>query len=111
VRRGEIWTIAGGTYASKPRPGIIIQDDTVDSELSVTVIPLTSQPSQFARIRVPIDVETPEGIAISSYAQVDKITTVRRHNVTKRIGSVSLPEMRALERAMLTHLGIGSVRR
>lgn len=111
MRRGEIWTIAGGTYASKPRPGIIIQDDTVDSELSVTIIPLTSQKSQFARIRVPIDVETPDGGAIASYAQVDKITTVRRHNVSKRIGSLSLPEMRALERAMLTHLGIGSVRR
>jgi mRNA interferase MazF len=28
VKRGEIWTMAGGPgYATKPRPAVIIQDD------------------------------------------------------------------------------------
>jgi mRNA interferase MazF len=28
MRRGEIWTVAGGAaYAGKPRPAVIIQDD------------------------------------------------------------------------------------
>ena len=35
--RGEIWTVAGGVYASKPRPAVIMQDDLFDSTLSVVV--------------------------------------------------------------------------
>ncbi len=28
MKRGEVWTVAGGTdYAGKPRPAIVIQDD------------------------------------------------------------------------------------
>ena len=41
--RGEIWTVAGGVYASKPRPAVIVQDDLFDSTLSVVVAPMTRQ--------------------------------------------------------------------
>ncbi|MDH6532601.1 mRNA interferase MazF [Aurantimicrobium minutum] len=110
MRRGEIWTVAGGTYSSKPRPGIIIQDDSAQEASSVTIIPLTSMPSELRRIRVAIRLETPDGESIESFAQVDKITTVKTSHVSKRIGALSLPEMRAIERSLLTHLGIGTAR-
>lgn len=110
MKRGEIWTIAGGTYASKPRPGIIIQDDTIDLDASVTVVPLTSTPSEAGRLRVAIQLATLEGSAIQSFAQVDKITTLRKQNVSRKIGKVSLRELRAIERSLLAHLGIGSAR-
>jgi mRNA interferase MazF len=35
VKRGEIWLVAGGVYASKPRPALIVQDDRFDTD-SVT---------------------------------------------------------------------------
>lgn len=110
MKRGEIWVIAGGNYAGKPRPGIIIQDDSLNTLHSVTVIPLTSQPSDIGRIRVAVTLPNPEGDDIASFAQVDKIMTVKAANVSKRIGSLSLPEMRAVERSLLSHLGIGSIR-
>lgn len=110
MRRGEIWTVAGGTFSSKPRPGIIIQDDTAHNAASVTIIPLTSMPSALRRVRVAIYLETPDGNSIESFAQVDKITTVKAQSVSKRIGSLTLPEMRAVERSLLSHLGIGSLR-
>lgn len=110
MRRGEIWVITGGTYASKPRPGIIIQDNSLSALNSVTVIPLTSFESQTGRMRVAISLESPEGHTIRSYAQVDKITTVKTRSVQKRIAELSHQEMRSIERALLTHLGIGSLR-
>lgn len=110
MRRGEIWTVAGGTFSSKPRPGIIIQDDAAQGSASVTIIPLTSMPSELQRVRVAIQLETPDGNSIQSYAQVDKITTVKAQGVSKRIGALTLPEMRAVERSLLGHLGIGSLR-
>lgn len=76
----------------------------------MTIIPLTSMPSELQRVRVAIHLESPTGESITSFVQVDKITTVKAQSVTKRIGALSLPEMRAVERALLGHLGIGSAR-
>jgi mRNA interferase MazF len=46
MKRGEIWTVAGGAaYAGKPRPAVIIQDDRFDANDSVIVCPVTSDPS------------------------------------------------------------------
>ena len=34
MKRGEIWTMAGGSgYASKPRPVVIVQDDALIARL------------------------------------------------------------------------------
>jgi mRNA interferase MazF len=110
MKRGEIWIVAGGTYASKPRPAIIIQDDTITLESSVTVVPLTTTSSEVGRLRVLIDLALPDGSMKPSFAQVDKVTTLRKQNVSRRIGAVTVPELRALERSLLAHLGIGSAR-
>lgn len=111
MRRGEIWAVTGGTHSGKPRPGIIIQDDTVELESSVTFIPLTSIPSDVGRIRVAIQLPLPDGTSKESFVQVDKITTVKKQNVSRKIGAVSLPEMRSIERSLLAHLGFGSIRK
>jgi mRNA interferase MazF len=43
VKRGEIWTMAGGPgYASKPRPVLIVRDDAFAARNSVTVCLITS---------------------------------------------------------------------
>ena len=55
MKRGEIWTAAGGKdYAGKPRPVVIVQDDSFDATESVTVCGFTSDPTDapFARITV-----------------------------------------------------------
>jgi mRNA interferase MazF len=49
VRRGEIWTVAGGAaYAGKPRPAVIVQDDRFDGNDPVVVCPMTRRPSAAA---------------------------------------------------------------
>ncbi len=38
MKRGEIWTVAGGKdYAGKPRPVVILQDGRFDKTDSITV--------------------------------------------------------------------------
>jgi mRNA interferase MazF len=38
MRRGDIWTVAGGKdYAGKPRPAVIAQDDNFDATDSITI--------------------------------------------------------------------------
>ena len=46
MRRGEVWTVAGGAaYAGTPRPAVIIQDDRFDANDSIVVCPLTTDPT------------------------------------------------------------------
>lgn len=39
MKRGDIVTVAGGVYASKPRPALIVQDDRFDATDSLTICP------------------------------------------------------------------------
>jgi len=106
VSRGELWTVAGGVYAGKPRPALIIQDDLFDATESVVVIPLTTTVTDapIARIAIP----TTTGIAQPSFAMIDKITTVRRSNLGTRIGRVPTTLMADIERSLMVFLGLAS---
>lgn len=106
MNRGEIWTAAGGVYASKPRPVLIVQDDRFDATDSVVVVPLTTHVVDAALTRVPIPADALSGIGQASYAMVDKITTVRRANLGTRTGRASAAQVVDVERALLVFLGI-----
>jgi mRNA-degrading endonuclease toxin of MazEF toxin-antitoxin module len=44
VKRGEIWTVAGGSgYAGKPRPAVIVQTDMFDAETEERVYTVESR--------------------------------------------------------------------
>ena len=43
MKRGEVWTVAGGAaYAGKPRPAVIVEDDRFDANDSIIVCPITA---------------------------------------------------------------------
>ena len=106
MRRGEIWTVAGGVYASKPRPALIIQDDHFDATTSVTVCPLSTEPRDAPLIRVPIEPTEANGLTQPSEIMVDRITTVRRPSVGGRVGELSKQDMIRVEQSLLVFLGI-----
>ncbi len=101
-----MWTVAGGVYATKPRPAVIVQDDAFELTESVTVAPLTTTliDAPLLRLRIPID--GVDGLSQDSDVMVDKLTTVRRSNVQVRIGRLSSQQMVELERLMTTFLGM-----
>lgn len=105
-RRGDIVLVAGGVYASKPRPAVIVQDDLFDATDSVTVCPFTTSdvPAPLLRMLVPADAAT--GIDSPSFAMVDKLTTVRRSNAGEAIGRLDSVQMVELERRLLVFLGL-----
>jgi len=108
VRRGEIWTVASGPdYAGKPRPAVIVQDDRFDTD-SVTVCPLTSDPTEAPLLRLPLEPSADNGLTATSRLMVDKITTVRRVKLGERIGALDDAALVALNRSMIVFLGIAS---
>ncbi len=104
--RGELWTASGGVYSAKPRPALIIQDDLFDATESVVVIPLTTTVADapINRIAIPEIV----GLAMPSFAMIDKITTIRRSNLGQRIGRVPTSLMADIERSLMVFLGLAS---
>jgi mRNA interferase MazF len=106
VNRGEIWSVAGGVYASKPRPAVILEDDLFDGTDSVTVCPLTSKDVAAPLLRMPLPADGITGLDVVSFVMVDKITTVRRTSVSQRIGRLSSTQLVDLERLVLVFLGL-----
>jgi mRNA interferase MazF len=109
VKRGEIWTASAGSgYAGKPRPVVIIQDDLFDATNSVTVCPLTTDPTNAPLLRIPVDADDLTGIREPSRLMVDKITTVPRSKLGERIGRLAPEEMTRLGRFLAVFLGLAS---
>lgn len=107
MRRGEIWTIAeAADYTGKPRPAVVVQDDSFDSTESVTVSPLTSITTDASLFRIAITPNERNGLKAQSRLMVDKITTVRKSRVGIRIGRLDDEDILRLNSAMLVFLGL-----
>jgi mRNA interferase MazF len=108
LKRGEIWTIAGGKdYAGKPRPVVILQDDRFDATDSITICAFTTDPTEAPLFRLLIPSEDTNGLRASSHLMVDKITTIPKTKMGLRIGRLTDEQMVQLNRAVIVFLGIG----
>ncbi len=108
MRRGDIVTVAGGVYASKPRPALVVQDDRFDASDSVTVCPFTTTEVDAPLLRVPVVANEANGLGQDSYLMVDKITTVRRSNARTVLGRLEATTLVEFERRLLVFLGFGA---
>jgi mRNA interferase MazF len=108
VRRGDIVTVAGGVYARKPRPALVVQDDRFDATDSVTVCPFTTTEVDAPLMRVPVVANEANGLGQDSYLMVDKITTVRRSNAPTVLGRLDATTLVEFERRLLVFLGFGA---
>jgi mRNA interferase MazF len=108
MRRGDIVTVAGGVYAHKPRPALIVQDDRFDATDSLTVCPFTSTEVEAPLLRVPVTADQINGLDQDSFLMVDKITTVRRSNAHTVLGRIEATALVEFERRLLVFLGFGA---
>ncbi len=107
MKRGEIWTAAGGKdYAGKPRPVVIVQDDRFAATASVTVCAVTSDPTEAPLFRLKVEPTGTNGLKTASRLMVDKITTVPKEKLGRRIGRLGDADMGRLDRAILVFLGL-----
>jgi mRNA interferase MazF len=107
MKRGEIWTVAGGgDYAGKPRSVVILQDDRFDATDSATICAFTTDPTDAPLIRVLIEPNELNGLDAPSRVMADKITTVRRQRLATRIGQLDIEDVIRLNRSVLVFLGL-----
>lgn len=107
MRRGEIWTAAGGSgYAGKPRPVVVLQDNRFDATESVTICAFTSDPTEAPLIRLQVEPTKTNGLREASSLMVDKLTTVHRSRLAKRVGELGDDDLVRLGRAVVVFLGL-----
>ena len=107
MKRGEVWTVAGGAaYVGKPRPAVIVQDDRFDANDSIVMCPLTTDPTPAPIFRLPIQPSAQSGLRSPCRLMVDKLTAVPRRRLGRLVGSLTSDEMRALNRALFVFLGL-----
>ena len=107
--RGDIWTVAGGRdYAGKPRPVVVIQDDSFDSTASVTVCAFTSSETEAVLFRLLVEPTSSNGLGAPLRLMVDKVTTVPRSRLGVRIGRLDDENLLRLGNAIILFLGLAT---
>jgi mRNA interferase MazF len=107
MKRGEIWTVSGGSdYTGKPRPAVIVQDDDFGGTRSVTICAFTTDPTEAPLFRIRIEPTDANGLRATSSLMVDKITTVPRDKIGTRVGRLNDEDLVRLNQAILVFLGL-----
>ena len=107
MKRGDIWTVAGGPdYSGKPRDAVIIQSDEFDAMASITVCPFTTNDMIAPLFRIPVAASERNGLRSSSNLMVDKIGTLPKSRLGKRLGRIDDEDMLRLNRGIMVFFGL-----
>lgn len=108
MRRGEVWWVSFGESTGgevqKTRPAVIVSNDTANRHANrVQLVPLSSSIGKLFPCEARVSVEGKE-----SKAMADQITTASKERLTKRLGSLSPEEMRAVDMAIRIQLALAA---
>ncbi len=107
MKRGEIWTVAGGKdYAGKPRPVVIVQDDNFDATDSITICACTTDDTDAPLFRLLVQPNERNGLRVTCRLMVDKVTTVPKTKLGARVGRLEDEDILRLNQAILVFLGL-----
>ena len=102
MRRGEIWWANFPLHDRHP-VAILTRNTAIDVRELVTVAPVTSR---IRKIPSEVPVGGEAGLSKPSVINVDLIQTVRKSDLTERIGILPQDKVRELNVAILFALGI-----
>jgi mRNA interferase MazF len=106
VRRGDLVAAVFAGESGKPRPAVLVQDDAFEAMPSVTVLPVTSELRDLPPIRIDVEAGRQSGLRRPSQVMVDRIQTVPRTKLGRRVGSLDAPTLRRVEAALARFLGL-----
>ena len=107
MKRGEIWTVSGGNnYAGKPRPAVLVQEDNFEGTSSITLCAFTTDPTDAPLMRLLIAPNEQNGLKAASRLMIDKVTTVPKARLGKRLGRLDDTDQLRVNRALMVFLGL-----
>lgn len=107
MKRGDIWTVAGGgDDAGKPRPVVIVQDDVFDATQSITVCAFTTDETEAPLFRLLVEPSERNGLSSPIRLMADKITTVAKSKLGSTVGRLDDADIVRLNQAIMVFLGL-----
>jgi mRNA interferase MazF len=106
MRRGEVWTLWDNRYASKARPVVIVQSDTVQGFDSIVLCLFTTFESGHIPTRVHIPTDDANGLLRDSYVMTEKIVTVAKTELGERIGALTDAQMHRISAKLARIMGV-----
>ena len=112
--RGEIRLVdfepAVGHEPNKTRPAVIVSNDTANQRAAigngiVTVVPLTSNVTRVYPFQSYVE-GAEAGLRMDSKSQPELTRSVSVRRVGKRVGKLSIQQMRELDNALRLHLDL-----
>jgi mRNA interferase MazF len=108
VKRGDLVTIAVSGDYGKPRPAVVIKADAFSDLGSVTVLRLTSTLQDKPLIRISVHPSSENGLRIVSQVMVDRAISLPRDKIGATFGMLDDQTIRAVDRVLVTFLGLGT---
>jgi mRNA interferase MazF len=85
---------------------VVLQDDAFDATASITICSFTTHSVDAPLVRLPIEPSERNGLRAASQLMIDKITTVSRGKLERRVGRLSDEDIVRVNRAVLVFLGL-----
>lgn len=106
MRRGDVYWInfdpSIGGEIRKRRPAVIVSNNAANEALNrIQVVPLTSNAGRLYPSEAMVTIE-----GKPSKAMADQLTTASKQRVGGRLGALSAKDLKEVERAIKTQLGL-----
>lgn len=108
ITRGAIVVLAArGAYTSKPRPAVVVQANPfIPTHSSITVCPITSECEDAPLFRVTLPSGDRTGLSAVSQVMVDKVVSIPREAIGRRIGICDPAYVDAIDEALRVWLAL-----
>ena len=106
MTRGEVWWVnfdpSVGGEIQKQRPAVIISNNASNLHMNrVQVVPLSSNIGKLYPSEALVGLQGKQ-----SKAMADQLTTASKRRLTSKVGTISVDDMAAVERAVSIQLGL-----
>jgi mRNA interferase MazF len=85
---------------------VIVQEDRFDQTASITLCAFTTDPTDAPLLRMTIEPSDRNGLESASKVMIDKVITVPKARMGKRIGKLNDEDVVRLNRALTVFLGL-----
>ncbi len=107
MRRGDVVLAVIPSELGRPRPGVVVQADEFNEELStIFICPVSSDLQERLPLRPIIEAKPSNGLRLRSQIMTDKMIALRHDRIRRVIGRIDRETSEHLDRALLVVLGL-----
>lgn len=107
MQRGDVVVCVLKGDFGKPRPAVVVQTNLFNAtHASITLCPVTTHLIKAPLLRLSLEPKASNGLKHASQIMVDKITTLHREKIHKKIGTLTKEQIDRLDDALKMWLAL-----